>query len=459
MSTVKGEKIRLFPPRFVVSLDEGFSPERDLFGRAPIGAGLKRLVENVDQPLVLALDGDWGSGKTTFLRFWAGELRKSDIPVIYFDAFENDHADDPFLALAGEVFELADAASGPNARIAKSFASKAAGAGKVLLRSSFKLGVKAATMGVLNAADLDEVAKEIADEASSAFDENIGEMITKRRADKAILDEFRSALSELPQKLSPQASQEPSKPLVFIIDELDRCRPVFALALLERIKHFFSVDNVHFILGMNSSQLENSVKAVYGQGIDARQYLQKFIHLNWQLAQRERYASDRARAKYVRYLLGSFKFSGKDAETAQYAIEFVGAVAEHRNLSFRTIERVMAIIALAVATTPSSRLRASPLIGGLALMKVLEPELFVKAKRNRLTFQEASRFFAFDELKTDRESNWEWVERWWQYVTDPDAPNEVIESMRGGLFGYNIGDRLDILSYTADAVLDDISLS
>lgn len=452
-------KIRLFPPRFVVSLDEGFSPERDLFGRAPIGAGLKRLMENVDQPLVLALDGDWGSGKTTFLRFWVGELRKADIPVIYFDAFENDHADDPFLALSGEVFELAEAASGSGTRIAKSFAAKAAGAGKVLLRSSFKLGVKAATMGALNAADLDEVAQEIADEASSAFDENVGEMITKRRADKAVLDEFRKTLSELPHKLSSSSENETPKPLVFIIDELDRCRPVFALALLERIKHFFSVDNVHFVLGINSIQLENSVRAVYGQGINARQYLQKFIHLNWQLAKRERYASERARSKYVSYLMNSFKFSGKDSETVQYSMAFVGAVAEQRNLSFRTIERVMAIVALAVATTPPSHLRASPLIGGLALMKVLEPELFLKSKRKRLSFQEASQFFAFDDLKEDQEHNWEWVERWWRYVTDPDAPQEMIDSMRGGLFSYSIGDRFDILSYTADTVLDDISLS
>jgi hypothetical protein len=92
-------------------------------------------------------------------------------------------------------------------------------------------------------------------------------------------------------------------------------------------------------------------------------------------------------------------------------------------------------------------------------MKVLEPDLFVKAKRKRLSFEEAQNFFAFDEMKKDPEHSWDWVEQWWQYVTDPEAPQEVLERMRGGLFSYNLGDRLDILSYTADTVLDDISLT
>lgn len=88
--------MRLFPPSLEVGDEEGFTPEKDIFGRAQLGAGLTNLVNSVSDPTVIAVDGQWGSGKTTFLKMWAGELRKAGFPVVYFDAFENDHVDDAF---------------------------------------------------------------------------------------------------------------------------------------------------------------------------------------------------------------------------------------------------------------------------------------------------------------------------------------------------------------------------
>ena len=69
------------------------------------------------------------------------------------------------------------------------------------------------------------------------------------------------------------------RPLVFIIDELDRCRPPFALNVLERVKHLFSVENVCFVLVAHLPQLEAVVKGSYGLGVDARTYLEKFFQL------------------------------------------------------------------------------------------------------------------------------------------------------------------------------------
>lgn len=118
----------------------------------------------------------------------------------------------------------------------------------------------------------------------------------------------------------------------------------------------------------------------------------------------------------------------------------------------------MALIALAIATTPENHLRVSPLIGGLALMKVLQPSLFNQAKESRLTYAEVQRFLPLAELEADTESSWGWACSWWQYVTDANAPQELIQEMRRGLFSFSIGDRLDILSYTADSVMDNVSM-
>ena len=69
------------------------------------------------------------------------------------------------------------------------------------------------------------------------------------------------------------------KPIVFIIDELDRCKPDFALELLEQVKHLFSVKGITFLLVTNREQLEESIKSKYGQGINPTNYLHKFINI------------------------------------------------------------------------------------------------------------------------------------------------------------------------------------
>lgn len=55
-----------------------------------------------------------------------------------------------------------------------------------------------------------------------------------------------------------------AKKLVLVVDELDRCRPDYAMKVLEIIKHFFDVEGLFVIIPTNQSALENSLKALYG---------------------------------------------------------------------------------------------------------------------------------------------------------------------------------------------------
>jgi KAP family P-loop domain len=96
-----GRALRLSPPELEIGVDEGFTPERDIFGRKPFAEQLTRIVRRIDGPAVLLLDSPWGTGKTTFVKMWLGELSKADVPNIYFDAFANDYLEDAFLAVAG----------------------------------------------------------------------------------------------------------------------------------------------------------------------------------------------------------------------------------------------------------------------------------------------------------------------------------------------------------------------
>lgn len=299
--------MRLFPPPLAIGDTEGFTEEKDLFDRADLGRGLANLIDAADEPLVIAVDGQWGSGKTVFLRMWAGELRKKGIAVVFFDAFENDFAEDPFTAIAGELVTLARAKQKLGTKAGKAFVKSAVGASKVLLRSGLKLGVKAVTLGVVNADDLQAVCDDIADELSEIADKHLGELITKTEKAKTTIEAFREALRQLPTLLSDRGADQRPR-LVIIIDELDRCKPLFALSLLERVKHFYAVPDVHFVLGVHLGQLCSSVKVAYGPDIDAQVYLQKFIHLTMPLADIANRFGESPSKKFVDYLTGVLDF-------------------------------------------------------------------------------------------------------------------------------------------------------
>ena len=93
---------------------------------------------------------------------------------------------------------------------------------------------------------------------------------------------------------------EQRKPLVVFIDELDRCRPTYAIELLEVAKHLFAVDGVVFVLGVNRSELAESVKAVYGDSFNAEGYLHRFFDLDIRLPSPDRKAFIESQLKAIR---------------------------------------------------------------------------------------------------------------------------------------------------------------
>ena len=99
-------KLTIPEPKIVLYTD-GLK-EHDKLDRKPMATKLSNLVESIDDPLVIALDGGWGSGKSVFLKCWVGEHLKTHpdkATTLYFDAFAHDYLDDPLIALTGALAE------------------------------------------------------------------------------------------------------------------------------------------------------------------------------------------------------------------------------------------------------------------------------------------------------------------------------------------------------------------
>ena len=142
--------------------NEGFTPEKDIFGRKPFGDQLTRIVRALENPSVLLLDAQWGTGKTTFVKMWRGELTKAGIPSVYFDAFANDYQQDAFLAVASQIIAEAEDIAPSGKKVLKAFKEKALQAAKALGRASLRLGVRAATAGLIEGEALEKAAADIA---------------------------------------------------------------------------------------------------------------------------------------------------------------------------------------------------------------------------------------------------------------------------------------------------------
>ncbi|MCX6894211.1 MAG: P-loop NTPase fold protein [Verrucomicrobia bacterium] len=247
---------------------------------------LTHLVQSTRQPFVLSVEAPWGFGKTTFIRLWKAHLESQKNVCLYFNAWENDFVDDPLVAFLGEMRKTVEEKTkgeNENDPINKNWESvKRIGGG--VLRKTLPLAIQIATHGLLNQEAVKKAVDGVAEEADKIgeFASTLAkERLEKYEAEKEGIKGFRKNLEGLASEITKKTGNKP--PLIFFVDELDRCRPDFAVALLERIKHLFNVPNVVFVLAIDRGQINQSVKAMYGVESKPDGYLRRFIDLSYQL--------------------------------------------------------------------------------------------------------------------------------------------------------------------------------
>jgi len=137
-----------------VGEEDGF--KNDILDRKFFGEALLNLVKQTSDELVISIDGRWGEGKTTFIKMWQGLLKENNIPSIYIDAFENDYTGDAFMSIAGAITTYVDSHAIDTEK-KEEFKDKAKRVGVQLISWTARVGVKAATLGIIKDSDIEAV--------------------------------------------------------------------------------------------------------------------------------------------------------------------------------------------------------------------------------------------------------------------------------------------------------------
>jgi len=406
--------MKIFPSIPKISPTDGFLAEADIFRYKDFGHNLIKLFDQSEDVFVSVIDGSWGIGKTTFIQMLAGEFRKQEFPTIYFDAFENDYLDDPFIAISSEIIELAQEKKLAQKPQYKKFLQSAGKTAIQVGKVAMKVGAKGLTLGVLDndkLDDFDNIAADLGEISKEAVEKSVEELLKSRKDQKNNIEQFQDSLADLVKLLSGDSD----KPLIFIIDELDRCRPDFALGLLERIKHFYRIDKVYFVLVANLEQLSHSVCARYGDGIDGENYLHKFYDLRFELIPKTH--SGRQEIYW-----DSLSKESKIPSSGRIN-EIIKSWCSYQDISLRELQKIYVIRQLVGINWDDDFI--SEIISLLCISAVIFPSLFSKILNENASFEETKLILEIDEwykfgAKGRKKDLVRDVSRSWQYLLDKD---------------------------------------
>lgn len=320
---------------------------------------------------VLNVNAEWGFGKSYFLRGMEQDLQKSH-PVVTIDAWKNDFSDDPYTMVISEinatVSALIPSAGSEQVTVAnRSLQAVKQNAGKILLA-----GAKGATKKLVTkligdgfdevadlisqsevrdeeperpnafseatAAGLDAFKQGVADVSGELLDALANRMINDYQEVKTSQEQFRSSLSQLLKALNEIGGVQ--LPMFIFIDELDRCRPPYAIALLERIKHLFDVEEIVFVVATDTKQLSHAITGYYGSDFDSHSYLHRFFTRTYSLPVPSTHNFLRAMVMSASIDTSKWHSIGMEGDD----IGFLAKMSDLLGVGLREIQRAMEIL-------------------------------------------------------------------------------------------------------------------
>lgn len=296
--------------------------EKDHAGRSADIVSFVQLLDRIDGNYSIFLDAPWGAGKTFFVKEVAAVLRDGNelartsegvgatlakvagisglhLPV-YFNAWECDYRDEPVASL---IETLVD------------------GFSELKGKELFEAGSGELLRSVLNSLDVSlGVARfspgKLADGAASE------DVTLPLRRDRDVRTRLMSMFDEI--------VVEKAERVALFIDELDRCRPSYAVRLLEAVKFLFDHKRLTVVFSVDFPMLAQAVRGCYGPGFDGEAYLSRFYDMRFRLPD----VSYENRLRLDGY---SIRGNTKLWDTAR-------AVIAHKNMSLRDQQKYTALL-------------------------------------------------------------------------------------------------------------------
>lgn len=317
---------------------------------------------------VLALEGQWGAGKTTFVKMWRQYLTDKGYHTLFFNAWETDYTADPLIAMLAELKEI----KGDESQYKKMVAT----GGRIALVVG--KGILKKFTGI----DADEVA----DNAVDRMEEIGQEFLDEYANQKASFLDFKQKLQEF------VAFKAAEHPIVFFIDELDRCNPAYAVKVLERVKHLFDIPNIVFVLAVNKQQLACAIQGYFGSArMDADEYLRRFIDIEYTLPEPD--MEKFCRMLYDKYEFDQFfntdvrlRYFGHNAEAGVFT-ETACRILQHLRLNLREVDKIFAHTRLALAAFDANMYLLPDVFFLLCLWKVSDASFYKKLRHHQLSIQ------------------------------------------------------------------------
>lgn len=264
-------------------------------------------IKEKDCSFVIALDSSWGTGKTMFIDMWTNKIiSESKMNVITYNAWENDDFDKPIISILSDILDsLNENDTIIDNKKRKEIIKKAIEISKYMAKEGVSFLLK------------------------KQFGFDIKKIIENKNKSNVLFEGYKEYKKTKEKFIKLLTEISENTKIIFVIDELDRCNPLYAIELLETMKHFFNVDNIVFLIAIDIEQISHSIATIYGQNMDSQGYLNRFFDVQIKLPEPKN-------IDYITYILNQNDI----VLTETMIIELVD-ITNKLNLSLRDMNRII----------------------------------------------------------------------------------------------------------------------
>ncbi|MGH1415333.1 MAG: KAP family P-loop NTPase fold protein [Pelagimonas sp.] len=322
--------------------------KQDLLDFRGISKTFSNLVTSFDEGQVVSIEAGFGRGKTFFREGWAQELRNAGEVVIELDAQKSDHSGDPVVtfvgALAAQLKKEETKAQKALLALTKYGRMGVRAGARFVLREGADELIGEGQQALLAEVEGWDAFEDAIEKGGDAFTKAAGAVIVKQLATEKAREGIPKQLEVLRQALT---GKEQGGRVIILIDELDRCHPDYALALLEAMKLVFDEPGFVFVLMVNADYLERIAEHRFGKMEKGERYLDKFVDMRLALPM-----TDAALSTAVEHLAMDLPLAIPFGDHEEFAVakaaRLAGELAPMSGLSPRQLKRVLLRIKMAL---------------------------------------------------------------------------------------------------------------